>query len=499
MDRIGLGEPHTASTAHREFWRRALLAGGYTALPRWTLEPVRGSDVCEVGIRDDLVAALLWLATSLGVSLRSVLLAAHARVLATLSGESEVATGYVARKGSSPLPFRITVEPGSWRTLLLQTERAEQELLSHADLSVGAPGRELGLGGPWFETVLDPAAGDDGGPSGDTVLHIGILERDGIVIRVRHRTDVLDSECAARIAGYHLTALESIAADPDAEHASQSLLTNQELQFQLHGLAGPRRELPERRVHELFEDQVRAHPDAIAAVHGDRHLTYGQLNRRANELARDLLARGLWPEDIVAVVTGRNLDWLAAVLGIFKAGGAYLPIEPHFPADRMATMLTRSGCRFVIREHGATAALDRALESMSGVQMLDVDDARAEHRDGSDPGIPLAPGQLAYVSFTSGSTGEPKGVMCEHAGMLNHLYAKIHDLAIGVTSVVAQTAPQCFDISLWQLLAALLAGGRTLLVEQEAILDAQRFIDRIVEGKVSVLQVVPSYLDVLLS
>src|SRR5205807_5500162 len=109
------------------------------------------------------------------------------------------------------------------------------------------------------------------------------------------------------------------------------------------------------------------------------------------------------------------------------------------------------------------------------------------------------PPQLSYIFFTSGSTGEPKGAMCEQAGMLNHLFAKIDDLRIGEGDVVAQTAPQCFDISLWQLLAALLVGGRTLLVEQEIILDAKRFIDKLVEGTVNVVQVVPSYLEVLLS
>src|SRR5207248_6421193 len=101
------------------------------------------------------------------------------------------------------------------------------------------------------------------------------------------------------------------------------------------------------------------------------------------------------------------------------------------------------------------------------------------------------------IYFTSGSTGEPKGAMCEHAGMLNHLFAKIDDLRIDEGTVVAQTAPQCFDISLWQLMAALLVGGRTLLVEQEIILDAGRFIDKIVDARVGIVQVVPSYLEVL--
>ncbi len=264
-------------------------------------------------------------------------------------------------------------------------------------------------------------------------------------------------------------------------------------------LAGPVRELPEARAHEVFEERARAHPDRFAAVHRDRAVTYGELNARANRVARALLARGLRREGVVGVVTERNPDWMEAVLGIFKAGGAYLPIEPHFPADRIARMLSRAGCTLVLTERGSGATLAQATASLPGIATLLVETACEEGHPGTDLGIAVAPHQLAYIYFTSGSTGEPKGAMCEHQGFLNHLLAKIEDLHIGAETVVAQTAPQCFDISLWQLMSALLVGGRTLIVEQEAILDAQRFLDRIVEGRVNVLQVVPSYLEVLVS
>jgi len=156
-------------------------------------------------------------------------------------------------------------------------------------------------------------------------------------------------------------------------------------------------------------------------------------------------------EGVVAVVTERNLDWMAAVLAIFKSGGVYLPIEPHFPADRISAMLSRAECTLVLTEPGSTATLDQALKAMSGVETRFIEAAPAEgHADG-DLGVRVASDQLAYIYFTSGSTGEPKGAMCEHAGMLNHLYAKIDDLRIEHGQVVAQTAPQCFDISLWQL------------------------------------------------
>src|SRR5437016_3519619 len=497
--RLRHGDTVTTAERGREFWRGVLLAGGFTVLPRWTLEPVPGVGEHEARIPDELMAALRRLADGLAAPLSSVLLTAHAKVLGALTGEREVSTGYAAIEGRSPLLCRMTTEPHSWRAMLLETNRAESELLSHKDFPVDDLRRELGLIKPLFETVFALTAGDGAELAEETVLRVGFVEHDGLVLRLRYKTDVLDADCAARIAGYHVTALALIAADPDAEHARQALLSAEERRFQLNGLAGRRRELPDRRVHELFEERVRARPDAIAAVLGPTQRTYRELNAHANQLARALLARGLAREGVVGVVTERKLDWMTAVLAIFKAGGAYLPIEPHFPADRIARTLSRAGCRLVLTERGSTTMLEQALESLSGVERLFIDAASAEGHPDGDLGVDVAPDQLAYLYFTSGSTGEPKGAMCEHAGMVNHLFAKIDDLRIGEGDVVAQTAPQCFDISLWQLVSAVLVGGRTLLVEQEAVLDAKRFVDKLVAGRVNVVQVVPSYLEVLLS
>src|SRR5437762_9784143 len=501
MGNISLRDPDTVTAADRgrEFWRGVLLAGGFTAVPRWTLDPVPGIAEHEAKICNEVVAALRRLADELAVPLSSVLLTAHAKVLGALSGEREVSTGY-SFEGRSPLLCRFTTEPHSWRAMLLKADRAQSELLAHKDFPVDDLRREMGLIKPLFETVFSLTPGDGAELAEETVVWVGFVEQDGLVLRLRYRTDVLDADCAARIAGYHVTALALIAADPDAEHARQTLLSAEELHFQLHGLAGPRRKLSDRRAHELFEERARVHPAAIAAEHGNRRWTYRELNAHANQLARALLARGLSRVGVVAVVTERNLDWIAAVLAIFKAGGAYLPIEPHFPADRIARTLSRAGCRLVLTERGSTTMLDQAIDSLSGVQTLFIDALYEEaHSGGAYPGVDVAPDQLAYIYFTSGSTGEPKGAMCEHAGMLNHLFAKIDDLQIGEGTVVAQTAPQCFDISLWQLVSALLVGGQTLIVEQETILDAERFLERIVDGRVDVVQVVPSYLEVLVT
>ncbi|MGW9024147.1 non-ribosomal peptide synthetase [Streptomyces sp. NPDC055722] len=484
----------------REFWSGVLTAGGFTAVPRWVAEPVAGVAEYEAPVPDDVAAAVRDLARHLQVPLSAVLLAAHAKVLAALSGERDVVTGYhVAGTGPGPLPCRLTVPSGSWRLLVSSAHHIESELLAHREYPVDELRRESGMTGPSYEVVFDPT-GCEGGLVDDAALGVGWCDRDGRpVLRLRYRTQVLDAESAGRICGYHLSALALMTADPDADHTRQSLLSAEEVHDQLEGLAGPRRDLPRMRAHELFEQRAREHPEAVAAVHGDRAWTYGELNARANRLARALLAQRLDREAVVAVVTERNLDWLTAVLAVFKAGGVYLPIEPHFPAGRISATLSRAGCKLVLTEPGSTKNLDEAMATLPGIERLPIEAACADGHGDTDPGVEVKADQLAYIYFTSGSTGEPKGAMCEHAGMLNHLFAKIDDLGIDRGQVVAQTAPQCFDISLWQLLAPLLVGGQTLLVEQAAIVDVERFVDTVVRGRAAVVQVVPSYLEVVVS
>lgn len=300
------------------------------------------------------------------------------------------------------------------------------------------------------------------------------------------------------VAGCLGTALRHLAETPHEPHNRGGLLEPQAIEALVEASAGPRRPLPDRRLHELFEDGVHCHPDAVAAVQGSRNWTYQKLNGCANKIARSLHLRGLNSEDVVAVAAERSLEWLAAVLAVFKAAGGYLPLEPHFPAARMAAAVTRSECRWALTQRGITN-LEDALAGLGAVCLLQLDELMAGDVPEDDLGLPVAADQLAYIYFTSGSTGEPKGAMCEHAGFLNHVLSKIEDLGIREGDIIAQTAPQCFDISLWQLVCALLVGGRTHIVEQEVILDADRFLGTLAQAGIGVVQLVPSYLDVVLS
>ncbi|WP_281690699.1 amino acid adenylation domain-containing protein [Pseudonocardia thermophila] len=476
----------TSPGARRQHWLDVLDGAGLTTAPRWCATPGSGIGEHVEPVPGDLAATL---------ATPGALVAAHAVVLAALSGEREITTGYLPAADAEPLPLRLTVGSGAgratWQELVDAAAEAAERSAMYADFPVDALAVQLGRSGPLFEIELDPF-GSAGGPSGFSVLRVTIT--DGALV-VRHRADLIDAEAAARIAGYHVTALAQLAADPTGHPAS--LLSAAERELQLVGFAGPVRGLPDERFHELFEKRVAAHPDAIAAVHAGRRLTYGELNARANRLARALLARGLRREGVVAVVAERNLDWMTAVLAIFKAGGVYLPIEPHFPADRIGRTLSRAGCELALTEPGSDTTLRTALTDLPQTRPVLFAEAYAEPHADDDLGIRVDADQLAYIYFTSGSTGEPKGAMCEHAGMLNHLLAKVEDFGIAEGAVVAQSAPQCFDISLWQLVSALLVGGRTVIVPQEVILDVERFVAEITANRVAVLQLVPSYLEVV--
>ena len=475
--------------------RTAPAGAAPTAVPRWTQERQSGQGRIEVAVPENLRQAVRTLSQSLQVPPGSIWLAAHARVLQSLSGETEVTTG--CKDASGTWPCELDLRPGSWHALV--SSARTRQVQAHAERAGGPQAGRPPASGT-YEVVLSTDHDEDAELAEGLVLGVSLRgAAGGEALSLRYRRDVLDEDAALRIAGYHLSAVRHLVADPESDPDDVDLVGPEERRLQLEQLAGPERPRPQRRFHELFEERVRQHPERIAAVQDAREWTYLELNARANRVARALLARGLRAEDIVAVVAERDLEWMAAVIGILKAGGAYLPIEPHFPADRIARTLTRAGARTVLTEGGSTTTLDEALEGMPAVTKLLFEDIEAEGHPADDPGLEIRPDQLAYVYFTSGSTGEPKGAMCEHGGMVNHLYAKIEDLGIRPGDVVAQTAPQCFDISLWQLVSALLVGGRTLIVGQDRILDVERFIDTVERGTVAVFQVVPSYLDAVVA
>jgi amino acid adenylation domain-containing protein/non-ribosomal peptide synthase protein (TIGR01720 family) len=256
-----------------------------------------------------------------------------------------------------------------------------------------------------------------------------------------------------------------------------------------------------RCVHTVLDEQAERSPTSVAVTYEGRELTYAQLRRRSDALARVLVTRGVKPENVVALVAERSDLFLIAMLAIFKAGAVYLPLDPRQPAMRQRQVLDGSGAPWLIASESAATLARETVGGMSAEArptMFSLEDALiAEAPEGTRlPSVDAS--QLAYVIYTSGSTGVPKGAMVVHSGMLNHLHAKVSDLALGEHDCLAQTASQSFDISVWQFVTPLLVGGRVQIYGDRLTHAPAALLERIDADGVTVLELVPSQLRALL-
>lgn len=306
------------------------------------------------------------------------------------------------------------------------------------------------------------------------------------------RTDLFDRPTMEILAARFQRVLEQVVTQPDRRLTAVAL----DDAHVLAGLRGPEPEQEEERGFVgAFEAQVRRTPATVAVRAGGRSLTYAELNARANRIAHALRGAGARGGGVVAVLLERNVALLCCLLGILKGGGAYLPIDPTLPPARIAQMLTQSGCLRVVTDRDHAGVLDEATRGSSAVHL--VEDLERVGLDG-DPGGPIPRRGLAYVIFTSGSTGAPKGAMVEHAGMLNHLRAKVRSLGYGPEEIVAQTATQSFDVSIWQLLSPLLTGGHTVIFRGSDAWEPRPLLRGLEDERVTVFETVPSHMDLIL-
>ncbi|OYT81438.1 non-ribosomal peptide synthetase [Pseudomonas sp. PGPPP2] len=246
---------------------------------------------------------------------------------------------------------------------------------------------------------------------------------------------------------------------------------------------------------ELFEAQVSEHPQRIAASYLEQQWTYDELNRRSNGLGHALIAAGVGLDQPVALLAERNLDLLGMIIGSFKAGAGYLPLDPGLPSQRLSRIIDMSRTPLLVCTE---ACREQAIELLDGFdcQLLVWEEVPAR---GENPGIYSGPDNLAYVIYTSGSTGLPKGVMVEQRGMLNNQLSKLPYLDLSAADVIAQTASQSFDISVWQFLAAPLFGARVDIVPNTIAHDPQGLLAHVEAQGITVLESVPSLIQGMLA
>ena len=284
--------------------------------------------------------------------------------------------------------------------------------------------------------------------------------------------------------------LEAIAGNPDQPIAEIPILTQAEHEQLLYRWNATEMDYPlQGCIHQLFEAQVERSPDNFAVTFVDERLTYRQLNERANRLAHHLIKLGVGPDTVVGIYTERSIGMLVGLLGVLKAGGAYLPLDPSFPKDRLASMLEDSWTGVILTQQNL-----RSNDLIpDGVIVINLDDVDAlDSYQPCNPAAIVKPENLAYLLYTSGSTGKPKGVQVIHRSVVNFLTSMAAKLGISEKNILLSVTSLSFDISVLELFLPLTTGAEIVLVDQATAADGERLIQILSETGITLMQATPT-------
>jgi amino acid adenylation domain-containing protein len=337
----------------------------------------------------------------------------------------------------------------------------------------------------------------------DLTLFVETLDQ-GPAVMAEYNTDLFEMATVERLVGHFCRLLESVVADPEQRILDLPLLTEAE-QAQFSSWSGSGTGYPrDRCIHELFEAQAERTPDAMALVFAStesggsetEHLTYRQLNSRANQLAHHLQARGVGPGEVVGLCIERSPSMIVGILGILKAGGAYVPLDPAYPRERLAFLLddTRPSVVLTQRHLAERLPLDEPR-----LVCLDAEWAAIAQADVENPASDVTPEALAYVIYTSGSTGKPKGVMISHANLCPLLHWGYEHLGFTSADRVVQYLSYCFDWSVWEIFLTLTQGASLFVVCDYTVLDPQAAVDFVHEQGITALHATPTQFQVLMA
>jgi amino acid adenylation domain-containing protein len=294
---------------------------------------------------------------------------------------------------------------------------------------------------------------------------------DGMGASIEYNTDLFDATTIERLAAHFRTLLEAVADDPEQPVSRLPLLAEAEqrqLLVEWNDTAAP---YPAGRCfHQLVEERAAVQPEAIAVEFDNQQLTYRELDARANQLAHHLRRRGVMTETIVGICTDRSLEMIVGILGVMKAGAAYLPLDPYYPIDRLTFMFADSQAQILLTQNHLKAHISN-LKSEIQLICLDSDwpQIAEERADNSESGATAD--NLAYVIYTSGSTGQPKGTLLEHRGLCNLASAQQKAFNVQTGRRVLQFSPFSFDASVWEMTMALASGATLVLARQESLIS----------------------------
>ncbi|MCG7202656.1 amino acid adenylation domain-containing protein [Streptomyces arenae] len=518
------------------YWREKLTGVPVLELPTdRPRPPVRSTDgsVRRFAVPAETADALRALSREHGTTMFMTLLAAFDVLMSRYGGAEDIAVG-------TPVANRNRAETEDLigffvNTLVLRTDLSGDptftELLArvretalgayaHQDLPFEQVVDELVVDRdrsrtPLFQVLFSydseergSGSGERGGEPGTQALPVNLPVKFDLMVtlgtegtdagaltgEIQFSTALFDAATIERMTG-HLTALlEAVAADPGRPVGALPLLTGPERDDLLHTWTDTAAALPEvSGIHELIAERAAARPDAVAVVSGERTLTYGTLLARANRLAHLLRGAGVGPESVVGLCLERGPDMVAAVLAVWQAGAAYLPLDPSYPADRLEYMLADSGTSVLVGHREVAAGLVGA-GGPETVVWLDDPATRAALTALPDtpPRVPVLPLQLAYLIYTSGSTGRPKGVQITHRGVLNRVSWMQDRHRLADSERVLQKTPLTFDASVWELLWPLSTGAELVLAAPGRHGDLDYVVALLESRRITVVQFVPS-------
>ncbi|WP_207291177.1 non-ribosomal peptide synthetase, partial [Pseudomonas sp. FW300-N2C3] len=520
--------------AHEAFFRDMLGDIDEPTLP-FGLRDVQGDgngvEEVKLAVETGLCRRLRAQARQLGISAASLMHLAWAQVLGRVSGRDDVVFGTVllgrmqAGDGAdralgmfiNTLPLRVSLAGQSVYAAVKATHKRLTGLLGHEHAPLALAQRCSGVVAPTplFSSMLNYRhCGVEVTAQALTawqgIESIGGEERTNYPVTLAVDDEgegfslvvqALVGTGARRIGEYVQTTLESLVTAleqaPDTPLQALASLPAAERQHLLETLNATAVDYPQGlTLHGLFEARVAASPDAVAVVSGEAQLSYAQLNERANQIAHRLLELGIRPDDRVAICADRSLDMVAGLLGILKAGAAYVPLDPDYPHERLAYMLENSAPMVVLTQRAlqaslpATQARTLLLDEAQGFSTQPTDNPQVEG---------LHAHHLAYVIYTSGSTGLPKGVMNEHGGVVNRLLWMQDEYGLTATDAVLQKTPFSFDVSVWEFFWPLFSGARLVMARPGGHRDPAYLREVIQAQGITTLHFVPSMLDVFLA
>ena len=342
--------------------------------------------------------------------------------------------------------------------------------------------------------TLTPLATENGSAKFDLTLTVHAQE-SGLLASLEYNSDIFDSSTAERMLQHYETLLKGLVGEPDGRVSLLALLSDGETDKLLRRWNKTEGSYPDSIcIHTWFEEVVQRQPQALAVVSETESLTYQELNSRANQVARYLRRRGVGPEMLVGVCMERCADMIVGILGILKSGGAFVPLDPGYPPERLAFMCEDARLTALLVQHGTC---DRVPAQTGNALNVDLERMNFEQEDDTNLEPVGVPENLAYVIFTSGSTGKPKGAMLQHRGVCNLATAQIEAFGVGSGNRILQFSSLSFDASVWEIVMALLSGSTLCLASREKLLAGDGLLEVLRDLRVNTVTLPPSVLAAL--